>query len=183
MKKKTYAEQLEAYVFGLAKRDRAYAKDYQRKSVKELFEKLSIYHHRVTKDEHYNVKIMSRYKYRYEFTEDYCRKARQSVRVPYRSGSIYYVFSSVVEAYIVNGVCIPETPIADELVFDRSNGLIWIDSGKGRGELHVLDSKMNVVKVIPWIAIHALTGIEAIDKWSNLKLNRSDGVSSWFKHP
>ena len=182
MKKKTYAEQLEAYAFGLAKRDRAYAKDYQRKSVKELFEKLAIYHHRVTKDKHYDIKIMSSYKYRYELTEDY-RKVRRSVKTPYRSGSNYYVFSSVVEEYIVNGACIPETLIADELVFDRSNGLIWIDSGKGRGELHVLDSKMNVVKVIPWIVDKTLTGIEAIDKWSNLKLNRSDGVSSWFKHP
>lgn len=182
MKKKTYAEQLEAYVFGLAKRDRVYAKDYQRKPVKELFEKLSIYHHRVTKDEYYNIEVMFSHKYRYELTEDY-RKTRRSVKTPNRSRSIYSVFSSVVEWYIADGVCIPETPITDELVFDRSNGLIWIDSGKDRGELHVLDSKMNVVKVIPWIKDKTITGIEAIDKWSNLKLNRSDGVSSWFEHP
>lgn len=182
MKKKTYAEQLEDYALGLAKCNRTYSNDSQRKSVKKLFEKLAIYHHRVTKEQYYTVKIMSSYKHRHSFTEDY-RKHSKAGKIPFRSESMYFLFGTVIEGYIIKGTCIPETPIVEEIVIDTSNGFIWIDTAKGRGELHILDESMNTVKVIPWVEDKTLTSIEAIDKWSNLKLHRIGYLGPWFKHP
>lgn len=57
----------------------------------------------------------------------------------------------------------------DNVVLGRYDRVIYIDSGKGKGEIHCLDRYKNTYKVIPWVSVKGIEDSVLEGFWSNLK--------------